>query len=696
MKKFIDDKNLLIGAMYAPFCRTLPPPEDEWDRDIATMKELGYNCLHGFCEWHQVEYEKGKYDFSKIDSVVESAYNKGVKAIVNIATQNSFGFYSPRWLMEEYSGKGFVDSEGGYNREGQFSVPCLDDPWYLAYAYKYIAAVGKHFAGDERVAGFVLWGEPMLYRARAEGYSPICFCEHTLRRFKDWLKKKYGSIDKLNESWGTEGPSAFGDFDKVRPPRGTGRQLGGYCSWQDFKGFMDDNFYSHIKNADEILKNSGAVQPTIVEISFNLVSAGVIDQWKIATAADIVGVSSFRRPDKSGIISMVMGDSAAKMSGRSLFVVEAQGGTRIHTNPVSPSVEELKTELNMMLGHNAKGLMYWCWRPRLSDTEGGEFGLCRADGKPLGKCVEIGQHAEKLYNFSAAYQNSERICDVAVYSSMKINNLLHADFTAETYADSFLGAANMLGDMQVQWDIINEEHIVAGRLSGYKVLVLPYAFMLDEPTARGITEFVKAGGTVISDCLLAVKNDNGICYTDTPGGGLNSLFGLTRDDTLYIDDESMVQENLFGICVGTKIDIVQLHGAKEFAAYNAMPIITENTFGKGKAYYFSYDIFRQYTFKNQLRLRELLTPILEKAGVKRICGFLEQDTLDEVKIRTSLLSEKGKAKIITVVNTGYGEYSDTLILEDGEYVRLSDGKKTDGRIGFTLPSWGSEVYIKIG
>ena len=56
--KIISDK-FLTGAMYAPFCRTLHAPMEEWDRDMANMAKLGYTCLHGFAEWHDVEYEKG-------------------------------------------------------------------------------------------------------------------------------------------------------------------------------------------------------------------------------------------------------------------------------------------------------------------------------------------------------------------------------------------------------------------------------------------------------------------------------------------------------------------------------------------------------------------------------------------------------------------------------------------------------------
>ena len=37
---------------------------EEWQRDMDKMAELGFTCLHGFAEWHDIEYKKGVFDFS--------------------------------------------------------------------------------------------------------------------------------------------------------------------------------------------------------------------------------------------------------------------------------------------------------------------------------------------------------------------------------------------------------------------------------------------------------------------------------------------------------------------------------------------------------------------------------------------------------------------------------------------------------
>ena len=100
---------VVVGNMYAPFCRTEGPDVSEWPADIAKMKELGYTCLHGFCEWSRIEKAKGVYDFSQIDLLLDLCAKNGILAILNVATQNTVGFHMPAWMENEYTGRGSVD-----------------------------------------------------------------------------------------------------------------------------------------------------------------------------------------------------------------------------------------------------------------------------------------------------------------------------------------------------------------------------------------------------------------------------------------------------------------------------------------------------------------------------------------------------------------------------------------------------------
>ena len=127
--QYVKDK-LLVGTMYAPFCRTKYVDTSEWEQDIRRMAEMGYTCLHGFSEWWRVEKQKGVFDFSEQDYLIELCVKYGIVPIVNVATQNGVGYYMPRWMQNEYKGRGVIAGDGQANDvDCEYVLPCMDDPW---------------------------------------------------------------------------------------------------------------------------------------------------------------------------------------------------------------------------------------------------------------------------------------------------------------------------------------------------------------------------------------------------------------------------------------------------------------------------------------------------------------------------------------------------------------------------------------
>ncbi len=680
--KNISDK-FLVGAMYAPFCRTAHAPMEEWERDIQTMADLGYTCLHGFAEWHDIEYEKGKFDFSKVDHLVWCCNKAGIVPIINVATQNSVGFYSPRWLMEELRDcEGYVDADGRRPHHSEYVIPCLDDPDYQKYAHRFLAEVAKHFASDTRVGGYVLWGEPTS-SSYVTG-SRICYCKHTLKKFRAYLLEKYKKIEKLNACWGSEGPSCYESFDAVYPPTGHGRQRGGFCSWDDFCEFMEQNLAGHIVEAGRIFKENGANQPTITEMLPGI--ANNIDSWKLAKTSDIVGISLFGKPKRSTALFMSVSSSLAKAEGKSTFVIEAGGGSIKFDNPqlyyapqtFTPSAEELKTTVLMRAGFGTRGVMFWCWRPRLSDLEGNDYGMCRPDGKPLKRTKELGKLSRRMYELSDVYASGEHKSEVTVYMSQKINHLAAAEKMDTCYKNALIGAGAMLTDLHINYDFITDEGIANGTLEKYKVLLLPCSYIISTETAEKIGQYVKNGGRVIADYILAEKKPGGFCYTSLPGGGLDEVFGIEREDVLSIAHKTMEKENTFGITVGDYVEELILTDAKCISeSYgDGYPILTENQYGKGYANYIATQFFSRYADAPKYEKREKLRALLAGSGVLPYASIENEDKKEPTALITSaLMAKNGDLRVITVSNTDYEPIKDCLLLPKGVYRSVDDGAR---------------------
>jgi len=88
---------------------------------------------------------------------------------------------------------------------------------------------------------------------------------------------------------------------------------------------------------------------------------------------------------------------------------------------------------------------------------------------------------------------------------------------------------NLLTDSGIQYSFIPyDEVIVKGVLAEYKVLILPACYALSDIEAKRITEFCKAGGTVIADFACGIFDQH--CKGRTKGA-LDDLFGVEHDGT---------------------------------------------------------------------------------------------------------------------------------------------------------------------
>ena len=605
--------------------------------------------------------------------------------------------------MEEYrkkGGTGAVDSTGKSLYQGQFVIPCIDDPFYQKYATRYLTKVAQHFGNDERVSGYVLWGEPLL---TLNGGSTICYCEHTLKKFRLWLKEKYKTIDALNEVWRSEGPADFDNFSSVYPPTGWGRQAGGFESWVDWRTFMEGNLAGHIKAADDLMKKNGANQPTITEMVTNLHNG--LDPWKLAETTDIIGISCFNEPDKMSAMFMNMANSMSHALEKNTFVVEANGGPVKYgwdAPALSITAEHMKSTILQRASYGTTGLMFWCWRPRITDTEGNDFGMAKPNGKVLKRTLETGALAEQVLASSDKYYASERVSDVAIFMDQSIIHLIDADYMQDNYINAVTGCHHMLLDMHINSDFITEEYVKKGLLSKYKVLILPCAFVLSDAVGAAIEEFVRNGGVVIADYNLADKRPGGYCYEERPGAGLQPVFGIDIDDIFTTRHPVHLEENAFGIACDVATELITPIGAEVKATFKGRPILTENTYHNGKGIYFCTQFFKRYFDEPQQKMRKTLLDIFAGCGVTPhlIAPKCDQDDVNYLLTSTMQDKKTGDLSVLTLVNSGYAPIEDEIVLPKGTYQILNNNGncsiKTDGEnttLSLSLTSFDSIALL---
>ena len=80
----------------------------------------------------------------------------------------------------------------------------------------------------------------------------MCWCEHCLGGFRDWLQETYGTLKALNAEWG----SGYATLEtrSCRSPRRRRRPAGSYVPWADFRTWMEVMWADTYREGRDIIR----------------------------------------------------------------------------------------------------------------------------------------------------------------------------------------------------------------------------------------------------------------------------------------------------------------------------------------------------------------------------------------------------------------------------------------------------------
>lgn len=204
-QKYFPEPGTHFGVYYYPEHW----PEEQWERDIKRVAELGFDFIH-FAEfaWARMEPTDGKFDFIWLDRVVEIAAKNNLKVIMCTPSP-----CPPAWLATSHPEILTVDSNGRrIHHNGARLTGSLANPVYQKYVNRIVTQLARRYGNDDRIWGWQISNEPHIQTG--SDYSPSA-----MEAFRQWLKDKYGTINAVNQAWGAAFWSyTFNDFDQIRMP----------------------------------------------------------------------------------------------------------------------------------------------------------------------------------------------------------------------------------------------------------------------------------------------------------------------------------------------------------------------------------------------------------------------------------------------------------------------------------------------
>lgn len=229
-----------IGAYYYPE----QWDESQWERDLKRMAELGFEFTH-FAEfaWARIEPEEGKFDFSWLDKNVTLAAKYGLKVVMCTPSP-----CPPAWLTKKHP-EILVKDEASYSvNHGMRLNANGANPIYQAYIKKVVDEMIRRYGNNPTISGWQIDNEPHI-----EGLYD--YSDFAQADFREWLRKKYGTIDKLNTAWGASFWSfTYNNFEQIVIPN-TKNHNSNPHAFLDFKRYTADALAAALRFQSNLLRD---------------------------------------------------------------------------------------------------------------------------------------------------------------------------------------------------------------------------------------------------------------------------------------------------------------------------------------------------------------------------------------------------------------------------------------------------------
>jgi beta-galactosidase len=581
-------------------------PREVWDDDIRLMKEANVNMVSvAIFAWALLQPDEDTFTFGWLDDVMDLMAENGIDVCLGTSTAAT-----PNWLSKKYADDILFERENGERVTwGSRQTFCINSPVYREAACRLTEEIAKRYKGHPALK---LWHINNEYGNK----NSMCFCKNCEAGFREWLKKKYGTIEKLNEEWGTFFWSEhYGSWDEVNTPQ---KSAGGRNATKliDYKRFLSASFFSLYKEEKNVVAK---ITPDI-PITTNFEGAwNKFDHALFKDDMDIVSWNCYPDPgDMQGSRNWAAMRHAMCRSllGKPFMLME-QAPSQVDWYPVNiakrPGVMRLWSF--QAIAHGSDSVMYFQWRASKKGAEKYHSGMVphygedsrvfkdiKALGSELHKIqdvvgsmvepdVAILMDNDAWWSVDDPYSNGAKSLDNEVFWSANAQQF-------PTVLVSYFGELehwfNAFYDLNVPVDIIPATY----DFSKYKVVVAPLMHMLKPGFAEAVEKYVREGGTFITTYFTGLIDENIGVFLDGYLGPLKNVLGLKVEEydpmppggttTMTMEAGQDGFKDSYECSVWAEVthtDTAETLARFSEDYYAGHASLTKNRFGEGDAYY---------------------------------------------------------------------------------------------------------------
>jgi beta-galactosidase len=558
-------------------------PEEVWTEDYRLFDAARIDTVTlGVFAWTLTQPALDAYDFSTLDRIVERATAEGR----NICLATGTGAH-PAWLARAYPEVTRTDFEGRKHRYGQRHNSCPSSPVFRRLSAELARRVSQRYAGNPSVVAWHVGNE----------YGGACYCDRCAAAFRDWLRKRYDSLDTLNTAWYTRFWShTFTDWDEIEPPSALTEHWRGPDSTAfqgmtlDYRRFMSDAMLANFLDEKAAIRESSTAPVTTNFMGM----FQPIDYHRWAPHLDFASWDNYPPDDTSQARMALTHDLMRGLKDGAPFWLMEQTPSYTASREVNP----LKRPGVMRLwswqavAHGADAVLFFQLRASRGACEnyhGAVIGHAgRSDTRVFREVAELGAELDRIGGAVLGARTPARVALLYDWDSWWALEMSSASGLVR-YQQVVLSYYRALWDAGVDVDVV----AVTADLSRYDVVVAPALHMLKGDLPQRLEEVATRGGSVVTTFLSGRVDENDQAFLMDVPGPLGRLMGIRIDEWDARWPESVNPVRLAG---GPEVEsrlifeIVIPQGAEVLGTYQAdfyagTPAVTSNAFGAGYGWY---------------------------------------------------------------------------------------------------------------
>lgn len=590
MKKLNID-HITLGVCYYP---------EHWDKsmwrdDLKKMKEYGIETVRiAEFAWNKFEPREGAFTFGFFDEFMDMTVEEDMKVIFCTPSATP-----PAWMSTKYPEILNADIDGNLINHGLRRHCNLNSEKYRFFVSRITEKLAEHYSKYPNIAAWQLDNE-------INCECDLYYSESDHNAFREYLKNKFGSLDKLNDAIGAEfWNQTYTDWNEVHLPRRTnsGRMGNPHIGLLE-KHFISDTVIDFFKlQADIIRRYTGSPITTnglfrhidyqrLVDEVLDFITYDNYPNFAYERRLDVSRQNGMR--DRNSSYNLTRARGISPIFG----IMEQQSGPsgwNFRMEQPAPKPGQVRLWTLQAIAHGADYVSYFRWRTCTFGNEIYWHGLHDYCNKPNRRTREL----EKTYNDIQLLQpvcGHEYIAEAALLKDYDNEWDAEEDVWHSSVDEiSYDGWYRAFQKKHIPYDLVYiNDKTELSELLKYKAVVYPHPTIFTEQRAALLKAYAEQGGTVIFGCRTGYKDLTGKCRMIPMPGFAAALCGAEVEEFTFLspyDEEQFVNIGNKRISAPCFNDILEITdgtqlGTFESNYYAGKPALSVKETGKGKVYYF--------------------------------------------------------------------------------------------------------------